>query len=419
MKTIKFPIVVTRQGVTTKIHQATQIQNGQTYSGFMVVYSLLGKRKRVWRSDLERAEIAAEEACEKISSGQHLSLTLTHIDRLAYLRASEVLSPFGVKLDVAAHEYASAMTLLGGRATITEACRDWIKRNDVALPKVTVAAAVEGLKAQLVADRKSKSWRRQIAGVLDRFAGDMNLQVHEITADIISRWLSGLPLSERSRRNFRDTIGLFNRWLVLRGYLPKGTNWLDGVQKYSARKQGEILIYTPDEMKALLNNADKRMVPFLAIGAFAGLRHAEIGRLDWSEIDMEDGFIEVRSIENTKSDQRRRLVPIKANLKAWLLPHQKPAGSVCQLKGTKDQLRLVAAAARIAWKKNALRHSCISYRVAESGDVPRVSDESGNSVTVIRTNYLRRVKPAVATEWFAIAPEQPEYVLALPKQKAA
>jgi hypothetical protein len=82
MKTNKFPIAVTRDGVTAKIHKAAQIQNGQTYSGFMVVYSLFGKRKRVWRSDLAQAEIAAEEACEKISSGQHLTLSLANTDRM-------------------------------------------------------------------------------------------------------------------------------------------------------------------------------------------------------------------------------------------------------------------------------------------------------------------------------------------------
>jgi hypothetical protein len=42
--------------------------------------------------------------------------------------------------------------------------------------------------------------------------------------------------------------------------------------------------------------------------------------------------------------------------------------------------------------------------VAATGDQPRVADESGNSVTVIRQNYLRRVKPAEATKWFSIAP---------------
>jgi hypothetical protein len=63
-----------------------------------------------------------------------------------------------------------------------------------------------------------------------------------------------------------------------------------------------------------------------------------------------------------------------------------------------------AADAGIEWKHNGLRHSAISYRVAQCADLPRVADESGNSVAVIRGHYLRRVKPAEAARWFSIAP---------------
>ena len=58
----------------------------------------------------------------------------------------------------------------------------------------------------------------------------------------------------------------------------------------------------------------------------------------------------------------------------------------------------------MVWHKNGLRHSCISYRVAQCADVARVADESGNSPAIIRSNYLRRVKPDLANEWFAVMP---------------
>lgn len=35
----------------------------------------------------------------------------------------------------------------------------------------------------------------------------------------------------------------------------------------------------------------------------------------------------------------------------------------------------------------------------------RVADEAGNSPQVIRTNYLKRMSPAAAAEWFAISPQ--------------
>jgi len=408
MKTDRFPVTVSEEGVSAKIRKFTRIKSGKTYTTFAAEYFLLGRRKQIWRGKFEDAKNVALEACRTISRGQHVSLPLVNVDRLEYLRANEALTPIGAKLDVAAHEYANAVAILGGRATITEACRAWLKQNVNELPSVDVSKAVLEIIQQATTDGKSSMRVKQLGNVLNRFAGSFNIALQDITPALVSQYLAKLPLSERSRRNHRDVIGFFNRRCVLCGYLKKGVNWLEGVQNYSARKIGAIEIYSPEELKSLLAVADARLAPFLAIAAFAGLRHSEIARLDWSEVELSDelgeSFIEVKSIENTKSDQRRRLVPIKDNLKTWLLLYRKSAGKVCQFKNVTKQLLKLAAAAGMDWKKNALRHSCISYRVAESGDVPRVSDESGNSVNVIRTNYLRRVKPAIATEWFAIEP---------------
>jgi integrase len=238
---------------------------------------------------------------------------------------------------------------------------------------------------------------------------------------MVADHLTALPFRERTKRNDRDTIGFFNRWLILRGYLAKGTDWLDGVQNYKARKQGEISTYTAAEMRRLIAAADETILPLILIGGFAGLRTSEIERLDWQDIDLEDGFIEVKSVEGKKSDERRRIVPIKDNLKKFLEPLAKKAGKVIPLANTAKHLLKTAAdtgdAAKeikpLEWKHNALRHTYISARVAESGDVPRVADEAGNSPQVIRSNYLKRIRPAMAAEWFAIAPDAADNVIQL------
>ena len=46
---------------------------------------------------------------------------------------------------------------------------------------------------------------------------------------------------------------------------------------------GEIEIFTPEEMTELLSVASKGHIPFLAISAFAGVRHAELQRLQQTE----------------------------------------------------------------------------------------------------------------------------------------
>jgi integrase len=59
-----------------------------------------------------------------------------------------------------------------------------------------------------------------------------------------------------------------------------------------------------DELRALLEAAAAHapeVLPVLAIGAFAGLRDAEIKRLDWSEVDLARGF---HRSESSKSKKR-------------------------------------------------------------------------------------------------------------------
>ena len=116
-----------------------------------------------------------------------------------------------------------------------------------------------------------------------------------------------------------------------------------------------------------------------------------------------ESFIEVRA--DKAKTQTRRLVPVKDNLKAWLMPYRKNSGRLCQFENMTKQLLGLAENSWMDWKKKrATAIRCISYRVSECGNAGIVCEESGNSVAVIRSNYLRRVKPAVAAEWFGIMP---------------
>ena len=60
--------------------------------------------------------------------------------------------------------------------------------------------------------------------------------------------------------------------------------------------------------------------------------------------------------------------------------------------------------AAFAWKRNALRHSFISYRVAAIQNVAQVALEAGNSPQMIFRHYRELVRPADAVKWFAIMP---------------
>ncbi len=142
------------------------------------------------------------------------------------------------------------------------------------------------------------------------------------------------------------------------------------------------------------------MVPFLALGAFAGLRAAELQRLDWNEIDVERGFVTVDA--SKAKTRRRRLVPISDNLKLWLLPHEQASGPICLHNNPQAAARRCCKGFK--WAKNGLRHSYISYRLAILHDTARVAFEAGNSPDVIFGHYRELVTPEAAQAWFNINP---------------
>jgi integrase len=101
-------------------------------------------------------------------------------------------------------------------------------------------------------------------------------------------------------------------------------------------KPTDITIYSPWEVTQCLSHSRPEMVPFLAIGAFAGLRSAEIERLDWSEVHLADKFIEIKAAKAKTAS--RRIVPITGNLAKWLKDHAKDEGRVVPFDNVNKQI---------------------------------------------------------------------------------
>ena len=135
-------------------------------------------------------------------------------------------------------------------------------------------------------------------------------------------------------------------------------------------------------MKRLLNVSGRHLItPYLSIGGFAGLRSAEITRLDWKNVNFDRGFIEVRA--DTCKTRARRLVPISDNLRAWLKPFALQSGPVVPYGNANCVVARIASHAGIKWKKNALRHSFVSYRLAATNDGAKTALEAGHNQKVL------------------------------------
>ena len=164
-----------------------------------------------------------------------------------------------------------------------------------------------------------------------------------------------------------------------------------------------------------MNCASERFIAFLALGAFAGVRHAEIVRLEWKDIRFEDGLVEIHAAKAKTAS--RRTIPLLDNLRQWLWPLRQKSGLVCACRSMSTGLNQVVQEVnkarekrkvkeRFVWKRNGLRHSYISHRVAQTQNVAQVSLEAGNSPKRIFRHYRELVPAGDALKWFSIAPNQ-------------
>jgi len=271
--------------------------------------------------------------------------------------------------------------------------------------KVTVAQLTDEVLEAKRRDGMSGAYLSDLKIRLARFCRDFgDRPIASVTVEEIDNWLRSLEGSPKSRANYRANIG------VLFSYATKRRMLETNPVLYTAKPKlpdNPPQIFTVDELWALLEAANRvavDVVPMLAIGAFAGLRDAEIKRLDWSEVDLARGHIEVKAAK-TKSAQRR-IISIQPNLAEWLRPYAAMQGSVVP-EGARGKLDRVCKAAGLSrWPNNGLRHSFASYRLAACYDAPRVAGELGHtSPRMLYSTYRELVLPEEAQRYWKLIPE--------------
>ena len=214
-----WPVEVKSGSAVVKIYR-TQKSSG--YVSYSAVYYKGRERKVRFFQELAEAKAEAKRIADDITEGEHISLELTAGQRLAVKRALEIATQLGIPVDVAVSKYAEAYRHLHETgADVAEVCRKYAKQNAGSV-LISVPAAVELFKSHMAADGKSQKHQQHLATVLNRFAESFNIDVQSLTPTLISDYLTSLICKERTKRNCRDSLGYFGRWLVLRRFLPKG-----------------------------------------------------------------------------------------------------------------------------------------------------------------------------------------------------
>src|SRR5262249_53206804 len=289
--------------------------------------------------------------------------------------------------------------------TINEAVKhrvDYLER--IRRSGVTIAQLFDEVIEAKRRDGMSAAYLADLRKRLGHFSRDFGTRaVASITVEELDNWFRNLPLSPKSRANYRANVGVLFSYAFKRRIIDHNPI-LHTARPKLVDKPPEI--FSVDQLHALLDSAQRAeptVLPMLAIGAFAGLRDAEVKRLDWSEVDLVRAHIEVKAAKAKSA--RRRIIPIQPNLAAWLAPYSEKKGMVVPVNARKklDAARKAAGLAR--WPNNGLRHSFASYRMAAIHDAPRVAAELGHtSPQMLYSTYRELVLPEEAERYWQIAP---------------
>ena len=370
---------------TTKLSKVKV--NGRAY--WCVTWPKIGKgRNRQFFKDKTEAETVLQQKLIQQENYGTAGLSFNDRQRAEYLECTEKLEPFGATIRDAVNFYLPHLSALKRTKTAAELVDELLKVKEA-----------DGASERYLSDLRSR-----LTQFSDSFDGK---PVAEITVPQIDEWLRSLADKETGKRLSPVTRNNFRRVLIVAFNFAKENGYCVGNPAERSAKakviETAVGILTIDQTARLLESAPAELVPYVAIGAFAGLRRAELERLDWKEVDLQSGLIEVTA--SKAKSARRRFVKIQTNLAKWLQPYAQLSGNV-----TPANYRELLDAAREAagiqdWPQNALRHSFASYHLARFNDAAALSLELGHTNSnLVFQHYRQLVKPKQAERYWKIVP---------------
>lgn len=352
---------------------------------------LNGKRVRYSFSTKDEADTCAQQERIKRTNEGMAAFSLPANVRAEAAKCQEKLSPHGVSL--------TAVT-------------DYYLKHVIAFqtaPKVSDAINV------LVKSKTGKRRERTVEDLtnrLERFSKAFGArQLSAITSEELEEWLIDPSHSPRTIINYATKISQLYNFAIKKGWAE--INIVNNISRPDADDK-EAEIFTVKQAKSLLEHAGEfKLLPYVAFGLFAGLRSAELLRLDWSAVKYSERAIIVGA--EVAKKRSRRVVEINDTLASWIAPYSHFKGAVTHSEAFRDRLKdlmeklkgLKEPDARVAdWPQNGLRHSYGSYHLAMYGDAVKTANLMGHqSMDVIHNHYKALVLKTEAESFWNLRPD--------------
>jgi integrase len=232
------------------------------------------------------------------------------------------------------------------------------------------------------------------------------LPVEDVSTAVIEGWLAGYEGSTRSRNKLLIQLhGILERARKVYGL---SGNAATDVEKFRQRASGDIQVFSPEEVWALVRAAESEQdAAIFLTAAFTGLRIGELLALRWRDVDFAGSVVRVRASYylgqlTTPKSGKVRAVPLAPAVAAALAPLSQRedwtgddelvfvGASGSYLDGSALRRRykaaLVAAGLR-PLRFHDLRHT-FGTRMIAKADIRRVQEWMGHADVQTTMRYL-------------------------------
>ncbi len=274
------------------------------------------------------------------------------------------------------------------------------------VPVVTLRRAIDELLAVKARDGFRPKYVVSLKQYLNAFArGREDMPITAVDQPCVEAWFAGRKESPQVKASNFGRLGSLLSFAERRRWIPE--NFIRRMDKARIQHKAPRVL-TPDEAAKMLLACRRRcprFLPFLALAMFAGIRPDELGRLDWSKVDLDNAV--VRIDEEVSKVRRMRWVNLPPVCVEWLRHHLEPVGPVgfCLITTKRQRQKLREAMGWDEWPQDVLRHTAASYMLATVKDAGKVAMQLGNSPGILLKHYHNLVKPRDVELFWMLFPE--------------
>ena len=382
--------------------------------------------RRLYKLTLPSGQVRYKAYLGRIHGKQKFKLfeeydeAVTYLNKLEIATANEGQQLWSLTPDQRGEAVRCYKLLEQHNASLTDAVRHYCN----SVLKFKTAPTIEDGVKQFLAEKEALKRRpatvKNLRYLLGKFATEFGKrQLASLSVQELKTWLQTAP-TQRSQINLVTKVSEFFNYAVVQKWATENLATKHYIHRPKAART-ETKFFTIEQCKKILDcaaDAEIGLLPYVALGLFAGLRPEEAERLSWqTDVRVSEQAI---IIGDQFSKTAQRVVDdqfIWETLSHWLTPYSHQHGSIIlgDIKFQTRFRRLKKAAGFActpddlqaglpAWIDDGLRHTFATYFLKKTGDVVRASFIMGNSPKIIHNHYKGRGYAADAERFWNLRP---------------